>query len=84
MFDVSGLQGDEVGLIHLVVGPISQIPRTRTHMEERSNSELRRSLDTPSEWCAVPVGMAAQIRPPVIAEKHYRRPPIDLLHQQVA
>jgi intergrase/recombinase len=35
-----------------------------------------------SEWVEVPVGVAAQIqghKPSAIAEKHYRRRPLDLL-----
>lgn len=43
---------------------------------------LRRSFGTLSEWCEVPVGIVAQIqghKPSAIAEKHYRRRPIDLL-----
>ena len=43
---------------------------------------LRRSFGTLSEWCEVPVGVVAQIqghKPSAIAEKHYRRRPIDLL-----
>jgi integrase len=50
---------------------------------------LRRSFGTLSEWCEVPVGVVAQIqghKPSAIAEKHYRRRPLDLLrkwHDQV-
>ena len=43
---------------------------------------LRRSFGTLSEWCGVPVGIVAQImghKPSAIAEKHYRRRPLDLL-----
>lgn len=43
---------------------------------------LRRSFSTLSEWCEAPVGVVAQImghKPSAIAEKHYRRRPIDLL-----
>lgn len=43
---------------------------------------LRRSFGTLAEWCEVPVGVVAQIqghRPSAIAEKHYRRRPLDLL-----
>ncbi|MDO3621730.1 integrase family protein [Ralstonia pseudosolanacearum] len=43
---------------------------------------LRRSFGTLSEWVEVPVGVVAQIqghKPSAIAEKHYRRRPIDLL-----
>ncbi len=50
---------------------------------------LRRSFGTLSEWCEVPVGVVAQIqghKPSAIAEKHYRRRPLDLLrkwHDQI-
>lgn len=50
---------------------------------------LRRSFGTLSEWCEVPVGIVAQIqghKPSAIAEKHYRRRPLDLLrkwHDQI-
>ncbi len=50
---------------------------------------LRRSFGTLSEWCEVPVGVIAQIqghKPSAIAEKHYRRRPLDLLrkwHDQI-
>lgn len=50
---------------------------------------LRRSFGTLAEWCEVPVGVVAQIqghKPSAIAEKHYRRRPIDLLrkwHDQI-
>ncbi|MEJ7930440.1 integrase family protein [Ramlibacter sp. AN1015] len=43
---------------------------------------LRRSFATLSEWIEVPVGVVAQIqghKPSAIAEKHYKRRPIDLL-----
>ncbi|CBJ36695.1 Phage integrase family protein [Ralstonia solanacearum CMR15] len=43
---------------------------------------LRRSFGTLSEWCEVPVGVAAQIqghKPSALAEKHYRRRPLDML-----
>jgi len=45
---------------------------------------LRRSFGTLAEWCEVPVGVVAQIqghKPSAIAEKHYRRRPLDLLRQ---
>lgn len=45
---------------------------------------LRRSFGTLSEWVETPVGVAAQIqghKPSAIAEKHYRRRPLDLLRQ---
>jgi integrase len=43
---------------------------------------LRRSFGTLSEWTEAPVGVVAQImghKPSAIAEKHYRRRPLDLL-----
>jgi len=43
---------------------------------------LRRSFGTLCEWVEVPVGIVAQImghKPSAIAEKHYRRRPLDLL-----
>ena len=45
---------------------------------------LRRSFATLSEWVECPVGVVAQIqghKPSAIAEKHYRRRPLDLLRQ---
>ncbi|MGJ7522732.1 tyrosine-type recombinase/integrase [Variovorax sp. LT1P1] len=50
---------------------------------------LRRSFGTLSEWCETPAGAIAQIqghKPSAIAEKHYRRRPLDLLrkwHEQI-
>jgi integrase len=50
---------------------------------------LRRSFGTLAEWCEVPAGVVAQIqghKPSAIAEKHYRRRPLDLLrkwHDQI-
>jgi integrase len=43
---------------------------------------LRRSFGTLSEWLEIPVGVVAQIegrKPSAIAEKHYKRRPIDML-----
>lgn len=43
---------------------------------------LRRSFGTLCEWVEVPTGISAQImghKPSALAEKHYRRRPIDLL-----
>ncbi|WP_109016611.1 tyrosine-type recombinase/integrase [Novimethylophilus kurashikiensis] len=43
---------------------------------------LRRSFGTLCEWVEVPTGISAQImghKPSAIAEKHYRRRPLDLL-----
>jgi integrase len=50
---------------------------------------LRRSFGTLSEWVEMPTGIVAQIqghKPSAIAEKHYRRRPLDLLrmwHEQL-
>lgn len=50
---------------------------------------LRRSFGTLAEWIECPAGVVAQImghKPSAIAEKHYRRRPIDLLrmwHDQI-
>lgn len=44
---------------------------------------LRRSFGTLAEWVECPTGVVAQImghKPSAIAEKHYRRRPLDLLH----
>jgi integrase len=43
---------------------------------------LRRSFGTLGEWVEAPVGVVAQImghKPSALAEKHYRRRPLDLL-----
>ena len=51
------------------------LPHLTTH-------DLRRSFGTLAEWCEVPVGVVAQIqghKPSALAEKHYRRRPLDLL-----
>lgn len=43
---------------------------------------LRRSFGTLAEWVEVPVGIVAQLqghKPSALAEKHYRRRPLDLL-----
>ena len=56
---------------------VADIPHVTLH-------GLRRSFGTLSEWCEVPVGVVAQIqghKPSAIAEKHYRRRPIDLLRK---
>jgi integrase len=45
---------------------------------------LRRSFGTLAEWVECPAGISAQImghKPSAIAEKHYRKRPIDLLRQ---
>jgi integrase len=44
--------------------------------------DLRRSFGTLAEWVECPVGIVAQIqghKPSALAEKHYRRRPLDLL-----
>lgn len=44
--------------------------------------DLRRSFGTLAEWVECPVGVVAQIqghKPSALAEKHYRRRPLDLL-----
>ncbi len=43
---------------------------------------LRRSFGTLAEWVEIPTGVVAQIqghKPSAVAEKHYRRRPLDLL-----
>lgn len=55
---------------------------TSTDLPHISLHGLRRSFGTLSEWVEVPVGVVAQIqghKPSAIAEKHYRRRPLDLL-----
>lgn len=45
---------------------------------------LRRSFGTLAEWVECPAGISAQImghKPSALAEKHYRRRPLDLLRQ---
>ncbi len=45
---------------------------------------LRRSFGTLADWVEIPVGVVAQIqghKPSALAEKHYRRRPIDLLRK---
>ena len=50
---------------------------------------LRRSFGTLCEWVEVPSGVSAQImghKPSALAEKHYRRRPLDMLrkwHDQI-
>ena len=56
----------------------------RAGLERVSLHGLRRSFGSLSEWCELPVGVVAQIqghRPSALAEKHYRRRPLDLLRQ---
>lgn len=55
-----------------------------TSLPEISIHGLRRSFGTLAEWVECPAGISAQImghKPSAIAEKHYRRRPIDLLRQ---
>lgn len=65
----------EPRLAHNQALAIGDLPHVTLH-------GLRRSFGTLSEWCEVPVGVVAQIqghKPSAIAEKHYRRRPLDLL-----
>lgn len=60
---------------HQVVIESAGIPNLSIH-------GLRRSFGTLAEWVECPAGISAQImghKPSAIAEKHYRRRPIDLL-----
>jgi len=53
-----------------------------TSLPDISIHGLRRSFGTLAEWVECPAGISAQImghKPSAIAEKHYRRRPIDLL-----
>jgi integrase len=57
---------------------------TSSGLPQLSLHGLRRSFGTLAEWVECPAGIAAQImghKPSAIAEKHYRRRPIDLLRQ---
>ena len=45
---------------------------------------LRRSFKSLTEWLEVPAGVVAQLmghKPSALAEKHYRRRPLDLLRK---
>lgn len=72
----------EPRIAHVKALNAAQLPHITLH-------GLRRSFGTLSEWCEVPVGVVAQIqghKPSAIAEKHYRRRPLDLLrkwHDQI-
>ena len=72
----------EPRLAHIRALEAAKLPHVSLH-------GLRRSFGTLSEWCEVPVGVVAQIqghKPSAIAEKHYRRRPLDLLrkwHDQI-
>lgn len=59
-----------------------QIVIKNAGLPELSIHGLRRSFGTLAEWVECPAGISAQImghKPSAIAEKHYRRRPIDLL-----
>ncbi|RDU94955.1 tyrosine-type recombinase/integrase [Trinickia dinghuensis] len=65
----------EPRIAHNKVLAAAELPHVTLH-------GLRRSFGTLSEWVEVPVGVVAQIqghKPSAIAEKHYRRRPLDLL-----
>ncbi len=65
----------EPRIAHIRALAAAELPHVSLH-------GLRRSFGTLSEWCEVPVGVVAQIqghKPSAIAEKHYRRRPLDLL-----
>lgn len=65
----------EPRIAHTTALDVAGLPHVSLH-------GLRRSFGTLSEWCEVPVGIVAQIqghKPSAIAEKHYRRRPLDLL-----
>ena len=54
----------------------------RSEIESLSLHGLRRSFSTLSEWLEAPTGIIAQIQghqPSAIAEKHYKKRPLDLL-----
>ena len=56
----------------------------RANLPHISLHGLRRSFGTLSEWVEVPTGVVAQImghKPSALAEKHYRRRPLDLLRK---
>lgn len=57
---------------------------TAAGLPELSLHGLRRSFGTLAEWVECPAGISAQImghKPSALAEKHYRRRPLDLLRQ---
>jgi integrase len=54
----------------------------RAEIEGLTLHGLRRSFSTLSEWLEAPAGIIAQIQghqPSAIAEKHYKKRPLDLL-----
>lgn len=56
----------------------------RAGLPHLSINGLRRSFGTLAEWVEVPTGIVAQImghKPSALAEKHYRRRPLDLLRK---
>ncbi|HDS8779863.1 TPA: integrase family protein [Klebsiella michiganensis] len=56
----------------------------RAELPHISLHGLRRSFGTLAEWVEVPTGIVAQImghKPSALAEKHYRRRPLDLLRK---
>lgn len=58
---------------------------SQTNLPYVSLHGLRRSFGTLSEWVEVPTGVVAQImghQPSALAEKHYRRRPLDLLRSK--
>jgi integrase len=65
----------EPRIAHTKALTTSRLPHVSLH-------GLRRSFGTLCEWVEVPSGVSAQImghRPSALAEKHYRRRPLDLL-----
>lgn len=69
------------GYVIGVSKPHSQVI-SKARLPHVSLHGLRRSFSTLSEWLEIPVGVVAQIQghsPSAIAEKHYKRRPIDLL-----
>lgn len=57
---------------------------SRANLPHISVNGLRRSFGTLAEWVEVPTGIVAQIqghKPSALAEKHYRRRPLDLLRK---
>ncbi|AXC71211.1 integrase family protein [Salmonella enterica] len=57
---------------------------SRAELPHISLHGLRRSFGTLAEWVEVPTGIVAQImghKPSALAEKHYRRRPLDLLRK---
>jgi len=64
-------------IAHIKAQQVGGLPHLTLH-------DLRRSFGTLAEWVECPVGIVAQImghKPSALAEKHYRRRPLDLLRQ---